>query len=153
MLTRRSLTKAACTFASVALAAAVAACGASGGGQPADMITVSDNQCGGTWHVASPGWHTFQIRNQGVNGAEIDLTDPATGAVYAELENYRSQAPSTPMRLNVGSGKYAFLCLFVGLQPACSAPRSPWPGTRRAPPAVLPVTYNDLIPVAKNTRR
>lgn len=148
MLTRRLLTKAACTFASVALAGAVAACGASGGGQPANMITVSDNQCGGTWHVASPGWHTFQINNQGVNGAEIDLTDPATGAVYDEIEN-SGPGTITPMALDVGSGKYAFLCLFSDSNPQVG-PTVTVAGDVKGAQAVLPITYNELIQVAKN---
>jgi iron uptake system EfeUOB component EfeO/EfeM len=148
MLTRRSLTKAACTFASVALAAAVAACGASGGGQPANasMITVSDQQCGGTWHLARPGWYTFEINNQGVNGAEIDLTNPANGAVYAEIEN-SGPATTTPMTLNVGSGKYAFLCLFSDSNPL-AGPTVTVAGDARGTQAVLPITYNDLLPLA-----
>jgi iron uptake system EfeUOB component EfeO/EfeM len=141
------LTKVACTLASAVLAAAVAACGASGGGQPADMITVSDNQCGGTWHVASPGWHTFQINNQGVNGAEIDLTDPATGAVYDEIEN-SGPGTITSMALDVGSGKYAFLCLFSDSNPLVG-PTVTVAGDVKGAQAVLPVTYNELIPVAK----
>ena len=61
--------------------------------------------------MPGPGWHTFQISNQGTTGGEIDLVDPANGAVYAEIEN---TGPGTinPMRLDFGSGRYAFLCLF-----------------------------------------
>ncbi|HEY6787446.1 MAG TPA: EfeM/EfeO family lipoprotein [Trebonia sp.] len=148
MLTRRLLTKVTCTFASAALAAAVAACGASGGGQPADMITVSDNQCGGTWHVASPGWHTFQINNQGTDGADIDLTNPANGAVYDEIEN-SGPGTITPMALDVGSGKYAFLCLFSDTNPLVG-PTVTVAGDVKGAQAVLPITYNELIPVAKS---
>ena len=148
MLTRRLLTKAACTFASAALTAAVAACGASGGGQPANasMITVSDQQCGGTWHLTRPGWYTFEINNQGVNGAEIDLTNPANGAVYAEIEN-SGPGTITPMALNVGSGKYAFLCLFSDSNPQ-AGPTVTVAGDARGTQAVLPITYNDLLPLA-----
>jgi iron uptake system EfeUOB component EfeO/EfeM len=142
MLTRRLLTKAACTFVSVALAAAVAACGASSGGQPANMITVSDGQCGGTWHLAHPGRYTFEINNQGVNGAEIDLTDPANGAVYDEIVN-TGPGTITPMTLDVGSGKYAFLCLFSDSSPM-TGPTVTVSGDVRGTPAVLPVTNNDL---------
>jgi iron uptake system EfeUOB component EfeO/EfeM len=112
------------------------------------MITVSDNQCGGTWHVASPGWHTFQINNQGVNGAEIDLTDPATGAVYDEIEN-SGPGTITPMALDVGSGKYAFLCLFSDSNPQVG-PTVTVAGDVKGAQAVLPITYNELIQVAKN---
>lgn len=46
------------------------------------MITVSSNQCGGAWSVPGPGWHTFEIDNQSTGGGEIDLINPANGAIY-----------------------------------------------------------------------
>ncbi|HEY6786694.1 MAG TPA: EfeM/EfeO family lipoprotein [Trebonia sp.] len=147
MRTKRLLTRVACTAASVALAAAVAACGASGGGQPANMITVSDQQCGGTWHLAHPGLYTFEINNQGVNGAEIDLTDPANGAVYDEVEN-TGPGTITPMTLDVGSGKYAFLCLFSDSNPL-AGPTVTVGGDVKGTPAILPVSDNDLIAPTK----
>ena len=58
--------------AGAALAATLAACSSgSSGGQPANEITISSNQCGGTWQLAKPGWHTFEINNQGTGGAEV----------------------------------------------------------------------------------
>ena len=147
MRTRRLFTQAACTAASAALAATVVACGASGGGQPANMITVSDGQCGGTWHAPKPGWYTFEINNQGVNGAEVDLINPANGAIYAEAEN-TGPATITPMTLDVGSGKYAFLCEFSDSNPQ-AGPTVTVGGDAKGTPAILPVTDNDLIPLAK----
>src|SRR5689334_20796482 len=58
-----------------------------------------------------PGWHTFQIDNQSTGGGEIDLINPANGAIYAEVEN-TGPGTITPMRLNLGSGTYAFMCNF-----------------------------------------
>ena len=129
-----------------ALAASLAACGA-GGGQPSSVIDVSGSQCGGTWSVPGPGWHTIQVSNQGTGGAEIDLVNPASGAVYAEIEN---TGPGTvnPITIDFGSGKYALLCLFSDSGPQQGATvtvAGHAPGT----PAILPVTYNDLIPLAK----
>jgi iron uptake system EfeUOB component EfeO/EfeM len=138
---------AACTVASAALATTVAACGASGGGQPANMITVSDGQCGETWHFAKPGWYTFEINNQGVNGAEVGLIDPANDAVYAEVAN-TGPGTITPMTLDVGSGKYAFLCEFSDSNPL-AGPTVTVGGDAKGTPAILPVTSNDLIPLAK----
>jgi iron uptake system component EfeO len=134
--------------AGAALAAALTACGSSsGGGQPSNVITVSSSQCGTTWHLAGPGWHTFEISNQSTGGGEIDLVDPADGAVYDELENI---GPGTivPMSLDVGSGKYAFLCLFDDFNPI-TGPTVTVGGHVAGAPAILPVTYNDLIPLAK----
>ena len=91
MGTRRLRVAAQLAAAAAALAASLAACssGSSGGGQPSDVITISSNQCGGAWRLAKPGWHTFEINNQGTGGAEVDLVDPANGAIYAEVENTR----------------------------------------------------------------
>jgi len=129
-----------------ALAAAMTACGA-GGGQPSNVITVSSNACGGSWHLAGPGWHTFEISNQSTGGGEIDLIDPADGAVYGEIENI-GPATTASMSLDVGSGKYAFLCLFEDFNPL-TGPTVTVGGHAKGTPAILPVTYNDVIPLAK----
>src|SRR5262245_1303656 len=96
-----------------ALAAGLTACGSGGGpaGRPADVVTVRGAQCGGSWRVQGPGWHTSEVPRQGQGGAEIDLIDPASGGVYAEVENI-GPGTTTPMTVNLGSGTYAFLCLF-----------------------------------------
>jgi iron uptake system component EfeO len=86
MRTRSLLAPAAAGAAVSVLAAALTAC-SPGGGQPSNVIEVSSNECGGAWSVPGPGWHTLQISNQGTGGGEIDLVNPANGAVYAEIEN------------------------------------------------------------------
>lgn len=146
MRTRRLPSTAAAGAAFIALAAALTACG-SGGGPPSGVIDVSEGQCGGTWSVPGPGWHTIQVSNQGTGGAEIDLVDPANGAVYAEIEN---TGPGTvnPIRIDFGSGKYALLCVFDDVSPHQGATVTV-AGHASGTPAVLPVTYDDLIPLAK----
>ena len=133
-----------------ALAVALTACSSGGGAsgaQSANVIVVSASHCGGTWSVSGPGWHTIQISNQGTGGGEVDLVDPANGAVYAEIEN---TGPGTvnPITINFGSGKYALLCLFADASPLQGATVAV-AGHATGTPAVLPVTYNDLIPPAK----
>ena len=132
--------------------ATLAACssggsGSSAGGQPSQVIDISSGQCGGSWSVPGPGWHTIQISNQGTSGAEVDLVDPANGAVYAEIEN---TGPGTvnPISIDFGSGQYALLCLFSDFHPAQGTTVTV-AGHAAGTPAVLPVTYNDLIPYAK----
>ncbi len=149
MGTRRLRVAAQFAAAGAALAASLTACGSgsSGGGQPADEITISSNQCGGAWQLAKPGWHTFEINNQGTGGAEVDLVDPANGAIYAEVEN-SGPATITPMSLDVGSGKYAFLCSFADFNPQQGATVTV-PGHTAGTPAIMPITYNELIPLAK----
>jgi iron uptake system EfeUOB component EfeO/EfeM len=147
MPTRRLLARAASVVMGMALAATAAACGSSGPRQPGNVITVSDSQCGGTWHLSGPGWYTFEISNQATDGGEIDLIDPASGAIYDEIENTGPDT-TTPMSLDVGSGRYAFLCLFQDFNPL-TGPTVTVTGDVRGTPAILPVTYNDVIPLAK----
>ena len=147
MVMRRSrLVMAACWVLAAGLTAGLAAC-SSGPGSPPDVITVSSNQCGGQWQLPGPGWHTLQISNQGTTGAEIDLVNPASGAVYAEIEN---TGPGTvnPITIDFGSGHYALLCLFDDSSPDQGATVTV-AGHAAGTTAVLPVTYNDLIPYAK----
>jgi iron uptake system component EfeO len=145
MRTRRLLALAA-TVSGVTLAATLTGC-SSGGGQPSNVIQVSENQCGGPWSVPGPGWHTLQISNQGTEGAEIDLVDPGDGAVYAEIEN---TGPGTvnPISIDFGSGKYALLCLFDDFDPLQGSTVTV-AGHATGTVAILPITYNDLIPLAK----
>jgi iron uptake system component EfeO len=146
MGTRRLRVAAQFAAVGAALTASLTAC-SSGGGRPSNVISVSSSQCGGTWSVSGPGWHTIQISNQGTTGAEIDLVDPANGAVYAEIEN---TGPGTvnPIDIDFGSGKYALLCLFNDFSPIQGSTVTV-AGHASGTPAVLPVTYNELIPLAK----
>src|ERR1700761_5535276 len=129
------------------LTAALAACSGGASAPAPDVITVSSNQCGGAWQVPGPGWHTFQIDNQGTTGGEVDLTDPANGAVYAEVVN-TGPGTTTPMRLDLGSGRYQFLCLFNDFSPVTGATVTV-AGHAAGTPAIVPVTYNETIPYAK----
>lgn len=147
MRPRRSLATA-CAVLTAGLAAGLTACSSSGGpAQPQNVITVSSNQCGGKWSVPGPGWHTFQIANDSPGGGEIDLTDPATGGVYAEIDNI-GPGTTTPMSLDLGSGTYAFLCLFDDYDPALGA-KVTVPGHAKGQAAIVPVTPDDTIPYAK----
>jgi len=130
----------------VGLAASLSAC-SSGAAQPSNLVTVSSNQCGGAWSVQGPGWHTFQIDNQSTGGGEIDLIDPANGAIYAEVEN-TGPGTITPMRLNLGSGTYAFMCNFNDFDTQVGA-KVTVGGHAKGTPAILPVSYNQTIPYAK----
>src|ERR1700722_12697527 len=145
MRTRCLLAPAAAGAALTALIA-LAGCGP-GGGQPADVIVVSSNQCGGAWSVPGPGWHTLRISDQDTGGGEIDLVDPANGAVFAEIEN-SGPGTVTPITIDFGSARYALVCLFSDTNPLQGAAVTV-AGHATVTPAVLPVTYNDLRPLAK----
>jgi len=132
---------AAALAAALATTAGVAAC--SGGAARAGLISVSNGGCGTSWHLAAPGWHTFQVHNAAAENAEIDLVNPANGAIYAEVDAL-GPGTTSPMRLNVGSGSYAFRCLFEDFDPL-TGPTVTVTGHSRGSPAILPVTSTDLI--------
>jgi iron uptake system component EfeO len=156
MRTRRLLAAAASAGMAAALTAGVAACGGSSaptaqsGQSSTTAIAFNDATCGGTWH-ASPGWHTFEIENQAEYGAEVDLIDPANHAVYDELDN-TGPGTTESMSVDLGSGKYAFLCDVQDFNPT-TGPTVTVPGRANGTPAILPVTYNDLYPLAKEYQK
>src|SRR5277367_3570915 len=137
--------RAALTAALAISAGLLAAC--SGSGPPANLISVSNGGCGGNWHLASPGWYTFQIYDASSEGGEVDLIDPANGAIYAEV-NGLGPGTSSPMRLDVGSGSYAFRCLFDDYDPM-TGPTMVVGGHTSGTPAIMPITSNDLLVPAK----
>jgi iron uptake system component EfeO len=132
--------------AALAVAAGVlAAC--SGGAPPANLVSVSNGGCGAGLHLAGPGWETFQIENSSTESGEVDLINPANGAIYAEVEGL-GPGTTAPMRLDMGSGSYAFRCLFDDYDPM-TGPVTVVGGHVRGTTAILPVTDNDLLAPAR----
>jgi iron uptake system component EfeO len=149
MRTRRLLAFAA-AVSGVTLAATLTGC-SSTASQPSNVIAVTENNCGGAWSLPGPGWHTIEISNQGTEGAEIDLVDPADGAVYAEIDG-SGPATVNPISIDFGSGKYALLCLFDDASPQQGSVITVG-GHVTGTPAVLPITANELIPLAQKYQR
>jgi iron uptake system component EfeO len=122
----------------------VAACGSSSGSSAsADEISISTGGCGGDWHLDTSGWHTFQLHNSASDAAEVELINPATGAVYDDIENLGA-GTTDPMRINVGSGSYAFRCLIEDTD-AITGPTEKVPGHTSGAAAIRPVTNDDLL--------
>jgi len=126
-------------------AGVLAACG--GSASPANLVSVSNGGCGGSWHLASPGWHTFAVYNAAAEAVTVDLVNPANGAIYAEVETIGPQTTS-PLSLDVGSGSYAFRCLFDEYDPI-TGPTVVVGGHAGGSPAILPITSNDLLGPAR----
>ncbi len=136
------------TVASAGVLAAVTSCSSISAARPSSTaISFNDASCGGAWQLSGPGWHTFEITNRADYGAEVDLTNPANGAVYDELQNI-GPGTTAPMHLDVGSGRYAFLCEVEDFDPV-TGPTVVVGGHQAGTRAVLPITYNDLYPLAK----
>ena len=136
-------------LAGAVLAATVAA-GLSGCGtrQPGgNIIAVSAGACGTGWRQVSAGMQIFQIRNSFTGGAEVDLINPASGAIYAEVAGL-GPGTTRPMRVDLGSGRYAFRCLLQDTDPL-TGPAVRIGGHHRGAPAILPVTTDDLLGPAR----
>ena len=111
------------------------------------MITVTTGGCGTGWQQVHAGMQTFQISNSSTGGAEVDLINPANGAVYAEVDHV-GPGTTVPMRVDLGSGRYAFRCLIEDTGPL-TGPVARIGGHQRGAAAVLPVTGSDLLGPAK----
>jgi iron uptake system component EfeO len=121
-------------------AASLTACG---GGAASDAISFNNPSCGGTWTLAKPGWHTFQLYNANDVGGEVDLIDPKTGGVYAEVDQLGPGTTQT-MSLDVGSGRYAFRCFFEDTPPITGTTVTV-PGHLKGFAPTVPVTYDELV--------
>jgi iron uptake system component EfeO len=132
------------------LAVMLLAAGLSGcGSQTAagNVITVSAGACGTGWRQVTAGMQTFQVRNSGTAGAEVDLINPATGAIFAEVSGL-GPGTTRPMRLDVGSGRFAFRCLIQDTD-TLTGPTVRVGGHHRGAPGVLPITTTDLLSPAR----
>ncbi|MGF1428905.1 iron uptake transporter permease EfeU [Kitasatospora sp. LaBMicrA B282] len=114
-------------------------------GKPATAatVTVSDakDQCGKGFGTPQPGQQTFQMHNAGAKTSEVYLVNPATNAVYGEIEGL---APGTtrPLTATIGTGDLAWRCVPTGGDPVTSATVHVDGGQQVA--AVLPVSEDDL---------
>ena len=137
-------------LAGTVLAGTVLAAGLSGCGThtaAGNVITVSAGACGTGWRQVTAGMQTFQIRNSSIGGAEVDLINPASGAVYAEVAGL-GPGTTRPMRVDLGSGRYAFRCLIQDTDPL-TGPVARVGGHHQGAPAILPVTTDDLLGPAR----
>jgi iron uptake system EfeUOB component EfeO/EfeM len=133
------------------LAVSVLAAGLSGCGTDSaaagNVITVSAGACGAGWHRVRAGMQTFQVRNSGTAGAEAYLINPASGAVFAEVSGL-GPGTTRPMRLDLGSGSYAFQC-FIQDTDTLTGPTVRVAGHHQGARGILPITTNDLLGPAR----
>ncbi|MGW1162476.1 iron uptake transporter permease EfeU [Streptomyces sp. NPDC002513] len=107
----------------------------------AQTVAVSETDCGKGFSTPKPGRQTFQMHNTGNKTSEVYLVDPATNAVYGEIEGL---APGTTRDLvaTVAGGSYAWRCVPTGGQAVTSrAVRVTGGGGAKA---VVPVSEDDL---------
>jgi iron uptake system EfeUOB component EfeO/EfeM len=135
-------------FAAVALATALlSACGTVSKASATGAIGFNSNSCGTGWTHPKTGQQTLRLYNGATAGAEVDLIDPADGAIYAEADDI-GPGTTTSMQVDLGSGKYAFRCLIEDTD-AITGPTVRLGGHVKGERAVLPVTSNDLLEPAR----
>ncbi|MHA6761346.1 iron uptake transporter permease EfeU [Streptacidiphilus sp. PAMC 29251] len=117
---------------------------AAGGGKPAAAATVSvsPTACGTGFTAPKLGQQTFQMHNTGNATSEVYLIDPASNAVFGEIEGL---APGTTRALTatIGSGSYAWRCVPTGGTAVTSAAVTVT-GRGAAAKPVLPLAAADL---------
>ncbi|SHN27554.1 iron uptake transporter permease EfeU [Actinacidiphila paucisporea] len=113
----------------------------SGAKKAAATVSVSPTTCGKGFTAPRPGQQTFAMHNTGTQTSEVYLIDPASNAVYGEIEGL---APGTTRSLTatIGTGAYAWRCVPTGGKPVTSAAVRVSGGSTVQ--AVLPVSAADL---------
>ncbi|MEW2157774.1 iron uptake transporter permease EfeU [Streptomyces sp. NPDC007189] len=104
-------------------------------------VAVSETECGKGFTAPKPGRQTFQMHNTGDKTSEVYLIDPATSAVYGEIEGL---APGTTRDLvaTVAGGSYAWRCVPTGGKAVTSKAVTVSGGGAATP--VVPVSEQDL---------
>ncbi len=130
---------------SLVLAVTIAGCDAPRPAARTGTTTVEVSQavCGQGWRHPRGGTQEFQVRNVGTYTTEVRLVDPATGAVYAELEGLAA-GTARPLRVRLGRGRYAFRCLPEDTEALTGHTVTITDGPVRGAPAVIPVSAQDL---------
>lgn len=72
-------------------------------------IEASTSGCGTGWERPHAGGQVLTVRNDGATAAGVTLIDPASGAVYAEIEGL-GPGVTRRLHLSLGVGTYAFRC-------------------------------------------
>ncbi|MEU1306205.1 iron uptake transporter permease EfeU [Streptomyces shenzhenensis] len=115
----------------------------------AQTVAVSETDCGQGFAAPERGRQTFRMHNTGGKTSEVYLIDPATGAVYGEIEGL---APGTTRELvaTVAGGTYAWRCVPTGGRAVTS--QSVTVSGGGAARAVVPVSERDLAAPLKAYR-
>ncbi len=114
-------------------------------GLPHTAVQFTAGDCGQGWTRPHGGSQVFDVRNASDSAVDVDLVDPATGAVYGEAEGI---APDTsrPLQVTLGDGTYAFRCLPGDADAVTGTPVRITGARTRSGPGAVPVTEHDLIP-------
>jgi iron uptake system component EfeO len=138
--------------AAVLAVAATAACSSPAPAPPKEPgVQVARGRCGVGWESPKGGDQTIGVHNTDSVTMEVELVDPASHGVYAEIE---SLAPGTSrsFHLVLGNGTYAFTCLPDGADLETGPSVTIKDGPARGATAIAPVSETDLAPAVKTYR-
>ncbi|WP_460341391.1 EfeM/EfeO family lipoprotein [Actinoallomurus acanthiterrae] len=99
--------------------------------------------CGTGRPALRQGPQELPLRNDDATTAGVTLVDPATGAVYAEVEGLGPKTTRT-LRITLGPGAYAFRCVEDGPAAPVTGPVTRITGSGNGTPGIVPVSQNDL---------
>ena len=113
----------------------------------ANVINVSASACGTGWRHPAAGVQTLQIHNASTDMVEVQLVNPANGAIYAQVEGI-GPGTTRSMPVNVGSGQYSFSCSGTNYG-TLTGPVIQVPGRVSGGVAVLPLTLDQLNSITR----
>ncbi|NIH83944.1 EfeM/EfeO family lipoprotein [Amycolatopsis granulosa] len=113
------------------------------------VVEVSVSACGRGWAGPQAGRQTLRLRNTGPVTAGAEVVDPATGAVFGEIEGLGAGA-TRALDITLGAGDYALRCLPDDADAVTGPVVHVTGGAPRPAPAIVPVTYADLLGPAKS---
>jgi iron uptake system component EfeO len=115
-----------------------------------NVVNVSASACGTGWQHPTAGVQTLQIRNTSTATVEVQLLNPANGAVYAQVEGI-GPGTTRSMPVNLGSGQYSFSCSgeFYGNRTGAVVSV---PGRVSGGTAILPLTADQVNSITQQAR-
>jgi iron uptake system component EfeO len=125
-------------------------------GAAAGALQLNVSSCGERWGTgagakAPGGEHAFAFVNGNAGDIEVQLQDADTKKVYLEVDGIGTGAEGTASAV-LGAGRYRFVCYPADADPVAGpiVTVGAAPAGVKLTPGVVPVTTNELIPVAKD---
>jgi iron uptake system component EfeO len=114
------------------------------------VINISASACGTGWQHPTAGAQTLEIHNASTAVVEVQLVNPANGAVYAQIEGI-GPGTTRSMPVNVGSGQYSFICSGTDYGTR-TGPAIHVPGQVSGGAAILPLTPDQVNTITQEAR-
>lgn len=137
----------------VAVVATLAACSSGGSATTnsqaqAGTVQVSVNDCGQGWTATKAGTEQLTMHNTDLRAGEVQLIDPRSGAVFADVEPL-GPGTSTSLRVSLSAGSYAWRCLMEDEAAITGTTVHLTGSAHGTTPGIVPVSQADLIPATR----